>query len=146
MPQLITGNTVTTIDITSTIHQIVTQSATVSGTAAGIQFGAGSDPGTLTVAGTVASGTSSGHDGIALNGNDHVTISQTGVVAGTDEGILISGTGNSVVVSGYVFGGDNGIYALLVDSEVTITDTGVVKGAPTGRAQTPLFPSPLRSR
>ncbi|MEY1555008.1 calcium-binding protein [Yoonia sp. R2331] len=124
MPELITG-TNTSISISDDIHRIVATTATVSG---GITFSGSTSPGQLSVAGTVSSASGSSSDGLFLNGNDLITVTQTGSVYATDDGIVSTGAGNRVNVAGYVFGGDNGLFNFAADYEATITQTGVVQG------------------
>ena len=128
MATLLTGNITTATSIADGEDVFLAPTATVNTSGTAFTF----DPdvsGSLTIAGMVV--TSSG-DGIRMTGSDTLTIASTGSVyatSGDGDGIDVSGNNNRLIVSGYVYGVDNGIVDFASDGgETIITSTGTVQG------------------
>ncbi len=121
------SNTVGAVTINSTTPYFLTASGVVIASSA-INFTAGSEPGELIIAGNV----SANSRGVVTNGNDHIDVTQTGVVLATDASdpvaIFLSGTGNTVRIAGTVTSDGIGIYTSSATQEIVITETGVVRG------------------
>ncbi|MEM9899683.1 MAG: hypothetical protein AAF742_09935, partial [Pseudomonadota bacterium] len=128
MPTLITGNTTNAVAISNTTHVILAPGATKNVTGDAFNFDTGSTPGQLTIAGLVTATI----DGVDMDGDDNLIVTQTGSIIATDgdssDGIRLGGTNNSVQIAGYVYGDDFGIISQDTNDTVEITQTGVVQG------------------
>ncbi len=130
MANLISGTNVVTQTVSTATPTFVLPDAVINSTSGpGLEF-TGVAQGFVSLAGTVTSS----EDGVRMNGDDTLIVTQTGVVMGiggeSSDGIRmgIRTENNSATVAGYVYGADFGFISQGENNDLTITSTGVVQG------------------
>ncbi len=128
MATLLTGNITTTTSIADGEDVFLSPTATVNAAAILFDF-ADLATGTLSIAGMAI--TSNG-DGVRMNGDDTLTVTSTGslyAMGGDADAIDVTGSNNTLIISGYVYGADNGVIDFSSDgNETIITSTGTIRG------------------